>query len=297
MKTLVALAAVLVLLSACRPARTAQSSPTRESELQNSLLWKVVKPGAQDTSYLFGTFHVFCKEDIARLAIVDSVMARVSSVYFEVDMSDASLPLKMLSLVQMQGNNKISDLVPAEGYARLGKYFKDSLGVNISMFNGMKPMMLQALLYPKMVPCAQSTSVDGELLNIANRRKLPIRGLESIEFQAGIFDSIPYKAQAVELVNAIDSLPFYKDEFERMYRSYKNEDLDAVAAMMNERESSLTGNLDILLYNRNKKWVQELKDVFPGTAVLVAVGAGHLPGRDGLIDLLRREGFLVIAAR
>ena len=49
-----------------------------------------------------------------------------------------------------------------------------------------------------------------------------------------------------------------------------------------------------LIYERNANWVEELKKITPSTSVLVAVGAGHLPGEKGVISLLKKEGFTVV---
>ena len=50
---------------------------------------------------------------------------------------------------------------------------------------------------------------------------------------------------------------------------------------------------DILLNNRNYNWVEKLKKLMPGKSLVVAVGAGHLPGDKGVINLLRKAGFTV----
>jgi len=50
---------------------------------------------------------------------------------------------------------------------------------------------------------------------------------------------------------------------------------------------------DILLYNRNRNWIVKLKDLLPRKSMVIAVGAGHLPGENGVINLLRKEGFKV----
>jgi uncharacterized protein len=55
----------------------------------------------------------------------------------------------------------------------------------------------------------------------------------------------------------------------------------------------VSGYLDLLLYGRNRKWVKMMKDILPAHALLFAVGAGHLPGKQGLLALLQIEGYTV----
>ncbi len=50
---------------------------------------------------------------------------------------------------------------------------------------------------------------------------------------------------------------------------------------------------EVLLYQRNRNWVAKLKDLMPAKSLLVAVGAGHLPGDKGVINLLRKAGYTV----
>jgi uncharacterized protein YbaP (TraB family) len=53
----------------------------------------------------------------------------------------------------------------------------------------------------------------------------------------------------------------------------------------------MAGFTDVLLYHRNQNWVKKLKSLLPDKSLVIAVGAGHLPGEKGLINLLRKEGF------
>ena len=62
---------------------------------------------------------------------------------------------------------------------------------------------------------------------------------------------------------------------------------------MSDDDDGLGHYQDILIFNRNKNWVQKLKKIMPERTVVVAVGAGHLAGEKGVIKLLRKEGYTV----
>jgi uncharacterized protein YbaP (TraB family) len=132
-----------------------------------------------------------------------------------------------------------------------------------------------------------------ELIKVVKEYHKQIKGLETIQFQASIFDSIPYDFQAKELLKNIDSLSEMKDEFNTMVKMYKEQRMDTLAQLMNESEFSDDKYGKILLVNRNRNWVHKLDQIMKRTSVFVAVGAGHLPGKDGLINLLREMGYTV----
>ncbi|HXD76514.1 MAG TPA: TraB/GumN family protein, partial [Puia sp.] len=123
--------------------------------------------------------------------------------------------------------------------------------------------------------------------------KKPINGLETAAFQAGLFDSIPYKKQAKELVDYIDSADQNKKITQQLAGLYRNQDLDGIEALSEKDDPGMEKYMDMLLYNRNRKWARELDTLLPGKSLLIAVGAGHLPGKKGVIELLRKEGYTV----
>ncbi|HQY11905.1 MAG TPA: TraB/GumN family protein, partial [Ferruginibacter sp.] len=128
---------------------------------------------------------------------------------------------------------------------------------------------------------------------LAKENKKELLGLETLAFQASVFDSIPYEAQAVELLKTIDSLQRSKRFFDSMVSAYKNQDMAAMERMMNDKDYGMEDKQDMMLDNRNRNWVGQLKTIMHKDPVFVAVGAGHLPGQAGLIALLRKEGFVV----
>ncbi len=147
------------------------------------------------------------------------------------------------------------------------------------------------MLYPKMLPCKTMTGVEEELMKIAKASKKEIKGLETMAFQASVFDSIPYTVQAKELLKSIDSMNQYRVYFDTMVQVYKSQQLDKIEAQFSKSEFGMEDNQDILLDNRNKNWVGQLKNIMPKQPVFIAVGAGHLVGVKGLVSLLKQEGY------
>lgn len=274
---------------------SAQSAPAslKTNASDNTLLWEVSGKGLPKPSYLFGTFHLLCRDDIRLSNALKQSVQNAAEVYLELDMDDPSMILSSLTLMTMKGNKKLKDLYTEAEYKRVVDYFKDSMQTPIYLFQTMKPFFLVALLYPKMMPCPTVSSVEDEIMKLAKQNGKEIKGLETMAFQASVFDSIPYEEQAAELLKSIDSMALSKKYFDSMVTAYKEQRINELESLMKNEDFGMETNQDILLDKRNKNWVEQLKTIMKKEPVFVAVGAGHLPGETGLIALLRKEGYKV----
>lgn len=259
----------------------------------NTLLWKVSGKDLKKPSFLFGTFHLLCKEDINISDPLRRAINDVDTIYMEMDMDDPTVMLSGMMYMNMKDGKTLKDLYTPEEYKKLEAYFSDTLKMPMMLFQKAKPYFLVALLYPRMMDCATPSGVEQEIIKIAKKAKKEINGLETMQLQASVFDSIPYEWQAKELMNNIDSFPKYKLEFADMVQMYKNQQMDSLEKMMTKSELGGEEYSEFLLGNRNRNWVHQLNSIMKKSSVLVAVGAGHLPGKDGLVELLRKEGYSV----
>lgn len=257
----------------------------------NTLLWEVSGNGLKQHSYLFGTFHLMCKGDILISEQLKKAIGNTTTVYMELDMDDPAVMIGGLLMMNMKGGKKLKDLYTEAEYNKLASFFKDTLRMPLTFLERTKPYFLVAMLYPKMMPCKTVSGVEEELMKLAKAQQKEIKGLESMEFQSSVFDSIPYEEQAKELLKSIDSLYAHSKYFDTMVNVYKNQQLSAMEQLFTKSEFGLEEHQDILLDNRNKNWVGQLKTLMPKQPVFVAVGAGHLVGSNGLIALLKKEGY------
>lgn len=259
----------------------------------NTLLWQVSGNNLKNPSYLFGTFHLLCKEDIYFGEQLKQAISRSKEVYMELDMDDPATMMGGVLYMNMKNGKSLSDLYSPEDYEKLKTYFSDSLKVPLGLLSKAKPFFLIALLYPRMMNCTSPAGVEEELMKIAKAQKKEIKGLETIQFQASVFDSIPYEWQAKELLKNIDSFSFYKKEFDKMVSFYKAQKLDSMGRAMKMEDTASDKYNNLLLIDRNKNWVAQLKKIMAEEPVFVAVGAGHLMDTTGLIALLKKEGYKV----
>lgn len=291
MKSVIIIFSCCIFFFGCKS--QSNKSLAKKNNDNNTLLWQVSGKYLKKPSYLFGTFHLLCKDDIKFSEQLKNSLRTADEVYMEMDMDDPSTMLSGLLYMNMKDGKKLKDLYTADEYKKVESYFSDSLGMPMMMFQSIKPYFLVAMLYPKMMNCNTASGVEEELMKLSKENKKEIKGLETMQFQASVFDSIPYEWQAKELLKNIDSFSIYKKEFDTMILEYKNQQLSAMEKLLAKSEFGSDKYEDILLTKRNINWVDQLKSIMQKESVFVAVGAGHLVGEKGLISLLRKEGYTV----
>jgi hypothetical protein len=203
----------------------------------------------------------------------------------------------------MQGDQSLVDLLSEEDYDMVKKYFTEEINsqeaqMTFGMAQKWQPMLLQSLLYKEMIEGAVKM-YEMELTGMARKADMSFGGLETVADQMAIFNTIPYKEQAeglVEMILNIKKGESGANEFAKMVEKYKEQDVDGMLTAM-QGDLDEMGNQDAMLDNRNKKWIPQIAEMSKEMSVFYAVGAGHLGGKNGVIRLLRKEGFKVVAVR
>ena len=263
----------------------------------NTLLWKISGNGLEKPSYLFGTIHMLCADDAVLSKNMKKIIEDCDEVYFEVDMDNLFEMVGAMNKMKMKGDTTLKDLLTEEEYDKVKAYFdfKGSM-LPFSVLETYKPMLAASTLQEGAMPCDNTAMMEQVIMQEAKIYKKKINGMETMSYQAGVLDSIPYKLQAQQLLSYIETAG--KDsigdkQMEDMFKAYNNQDLQKLEELMIETDAGMAGFTDILLYHRNQNWVKKLKTLLPQKSILVAVGAGHLPGEKGVINLLRKEGYKV----
>jgi len=265
-------------------------------ELEKSLLWKISGNGLNKPSYLFGTIHLTC--DTSLDANTLNALEATEQLYLELDMDDKSIQMQMMKLMMMKDGAKLSTLLSPEDFKILDEFMKKNLNMSVKMFDSFKPFMISSMLFPKMLDC-KSKSVESELMKITKEQNEEIFGLEIAEDQMKVFDEISYQDQAEELLKTVkDNLEKDKKEFQEMITIYQNKDIEGMLKIMSDSDNKITSeNQDILLNDRNKKWIPIMIKIIKDKPTFFGVGAGHLAGEEGVIKLLRKKGYKVEAVQ
>ena len=295
----------LIMGPACKTAQKVTYSPDRLVPQDKALLWKISGNGLKKPSYLYGTIHIIPREDFKLSEATQRAFDQSKRIAYEIDlkvMMNLRSQFSLMSKSLMAGGKTLKDLLSPEDYAFVhGKLEKK--GLPPSMLERMKPMFVSTMLgsgddAPNLAGDGDMTSVEMEFHQMAKRRKMESAGLETAEYQMAVFDSIPYQVQADLLVKSLraesenDGKPG-ESEMDKMIAMYKSQDINAMQSMIGDEGEGLGKYEELLLTRRNRNWIPVMGRLMREKITFFAVGAGHLGGPEGVVALLRKEGYRV----
>lgn len=265
--------------------------------LPNALLWKITGNGLTKPSYLYGTIHIIGADDYFVTPETRAALDSAEEVTFEVDMDKMTNPLRQLSMLRkavMPKGITLSSLLTTEEYRAVESHFAKQ-GLNLQSLERIKPLFLSAMATGEggTLQDGSMKSYEMEFYKIAEDADKKVSGLESMAYQLSMFDSIPYEAQAQMLYQSIKENKQTELQYKRMVRCYKNQDLTCLQREMEDEDGGMGNYTDLMLGQRNRNWIPIMSEQMKKKRSFFAVGAGHLPGPQGVITLLRKAGFTV----
>ena len=272
---------------------------------QAQLLWKVSGNGLGRPSYIFGTHHMAPATMIDQIKGMDQAISACDVVVGEVEKDSLTSPEVQARMAQdmiAPLDSTLNKLLTTEEYSIVEKVFNKyfgAMGVKLSQMKNLKPSaistQMQAMQALKYFPSFDATNlIDVAVQTRANDAGRPSVGLESVQEQIDLLFNGPLMEQAKGLVESCKQDEFFQVQSAALVDAYMAQDLDKILTVMTD--ATMGGSdeaMDALIYNRNRAWVVKLIEMMPERACLVCVGAGHLPGDQGLIQLLRNEGYTV----
>jgi uncharacterized protein YbaP (TraB family) len=278
-------------MTACSPA-----SKTSAPVATNTLLWRISGKNLSKPTYIFGTMHMLCADDIQLSDSLKQAIRGADKVYLELDMDDMMQVLGAMSHMTMRNDTTLADLLTAEEYKKVKSFFQENSGlIPFTMLEKFKPLLIESMILKETATCDNMIVMEQLVMEAARENNKEIKGLETMDFQLGIFDRIPYKLQAEQLVKMVENAGHDGDdkEMKELTEAYRQQQLDIMDDLTKKEDMGIQNFTDLLLYNRNADWANKLAGLMPANSLVVAVGAGHLPGEKGVLNLLRKAGYRV----
>ena len=275
-----------IFLSACGLVAAAQDTDSRP------ILYEISKPGSSETSYLFGTMHV---SDSAVTRVLEEVFPYVSKCNVfsgELDLTDVEMDMTLTGTMFLQ-DTTLQGLYSEEEYQQVQTFVIDKLGPAGSMAMMMKPMWISMSIVQQEMVVDPAEVIDMRLQLKAEEQQLAIEPLETMAEQVKAINDIPLADQAQALLEFALDYDKQMSMSEDLTEKYIEGDLEGMFAIYNSErfsdqiELSLINHRNQVMYDRLSVKLKEGKKVF------CAVGALHLPGEQGLIQLLSENGFSV----
>jgi uncharacterized protein YbaP (TraB family) len=274
----------------------------------NGLLWKVEKPGVAP-SFLFGTMHltdprVIDLTDAARTAYTEAgtVVIETTDILDQSKMVEAMM--KRPDLMMYTGAETLTSGLPADKAAAIEAALKDR-GIPPASVQKMKPWMLAATLALPACEMARKAAglpvLDVKLAADAGADGKPVEGLESMIDQLEAMASLPADFHVDGLIATLDMADQIDDVFETMVTLYEREQIGMIwplfrTVLPQEDASGYEAFERVMIDTRNETMLRNALPHLDAGSAFIAVGALHLPGEKGLVEMLRRAGYMVSPA-
>jgi uncharacterized protein YbaP (TraB family) len=269
----------------------------RAPHVARPALWEVSDPDT--TIYLFGTIHLLPVDLKWRTPAFDQAVSQAQQLVVEtiVDQQNPqSIVAAEAQLGFKQGLPPITQRVPPAQVAKLRAAIAKT-GAPEQVFNQMKTWLAAITLLAAQFKDMGLHGKDGpeEILRqqFLSAQK-PIGELETNVEQFTYFDRMSEKSQRELLLGALEPQASTDKEFGGMLSSWSKGDVNGIAVTFNRELSQSSEIRNLLLQQRNANWARWIGARMgqPGT-VLVAVGAGHLAGKDSVVEKLKSDGYKV----
>jgi len=264
---------------------------TFSQEVSSSLLWEIKGKKVKTPSYLFGTMHLIPQEDFLFPKSLQEKVINSDLLIMEIGgLSEQMSAVKFLLL----DSGNLFDYFTAIQQDSLFLYFETELNESKesvkAKYGGMKPLVLLQLLTQNAFG-ENPSSYEMSLEAIARKNNVPIEGLETIEEQIGFFDKLSMSEQVEMVMSSLRHSASSKEEMEKLIESYLSQNVDSIASLITNAEVGTDLFEEQFLTQRNIDWIPAIKNHLRKSSCFIAVGAGHLGGEKGIIQLLREEGY------
>ena len=264
------------------------------------LVWKISGNGIKKPSYILGTHHgcpfTYCDSIPGLMKAfdkVDHIIGEINMIEFA-EMSPERMQ-KMQAMMMMPADTSLLSLFSTEEAAKVNEWLGKKMEASIEMLSVMKPMTIMVTVQNKemmeVIPeIATMTTIDKYMQTLGQRKGKTIGELETADYQMELLYGNSLEEQADALLEMIDHGDS-KGLLQQLTNAYKSQNLDTLWKVFQEQ---MTGyEYDAIVKVRNLNWEQQMKELLPQQTTLFVVGAGHLPGEYGMINLLREAGYKV----
>jgi uncharacterized protein len=267
------------------------------AEQGHHILWSI--QGKHNTVYLLGSMHLLRPADSALPAEVMQDYAAARSLVMELDLSEEDppkLPGPAPALADLPANLTLAKVLGPKLNAQLQTHAA-ALGLDVKGLQHFQPwvvvLILDQLELAKLGYDADS-GVDMQLLHRAQADHKPVVGLETTDEQYGFFAHLSIREQRQYLRAALQDEEDNPNETDELFQAWQRGDTAALEKLLQQGADEAPEIYRLLTVDRNRRWLPKITQLLnDDTDYLVVVGALHLVGRYGLVDLLQSQGFLL----
>ena len=261
-------------------------------------VWRMTGPNGAEVT-LLGSMHVLRQSDYPLPASVDSLIDRSQRIVMELDLDDVDAAAQqrvILATATLPPGTVLENVVDERVYAQVAQSAA-ALGLGLKLLERFEPWFLAVTLLDlglRKWGFQPERGIEQYVLGRAQQTDKEIVGLETLEFQIGIFDSLSRQSQQAMLEQTLAELDEAETALRTMVEAWRDGELESLSAELLDDFDEFPGLYETLVLRRNRSWVPALERMLAdGQRHLVVVGALHLVGDDSVIELLQARGHAV----
>ncbi|PWH87189.1 TraB/GumN family protein [Brumimicrobium oceani] len=259
----------------------------------NSLLWEITGKKVKSPSYIFGTMHLIPNDDFL---FPETLQEKVkTSDILVMEIGGLSEQLQAMQLMMLDSGTMF-DYFSEEQLDSIFTYTKENLGFEEEQmrmaFGKMKPFVL-VQLFTKDAFGANPQSYEMSLEKIAKTNDVEILGLETVEEQMSFIDNLSDKDQVNMIMEALRAEDNGAEEMTKLVDIYLSQDINKIYEFAVTSDMSSPEFEEDFLNKRNQNWIAPIQKIIKKKTAFIAVGAAHLGGPQGVIELLKAEGYIL----
>lgn len=271
---------------------TAAERPTAQ---EKNFLWKI--RSNKNTVYILGSAHFLKKENYPLKPAIEQAYTNTKKLVLEIDLQNAAQE-KSQGLILQRGlyddGRTLQRAVSREIFSLVEKRAQE-FGLPVAALDRFKPwsaaMTLLALKLNKL-GFDQKYGVDWHFFERAKGDQKDVLGLETFEYQIGIFDQMSPADQEQMLGRTLKDLDLLEKDLDRLIQAWLAGNVKTMEALLLESFREYPKMYEKLLVDRNRHWLPHIENYLSQSEpYLIVVGAAHLVGKDGLIELLKERGY------
>jgi len=260
-------------------------------------LWKA--QGASNVVYLLGSIHLLQATNYPLPAVIESAFSNSQIAVFETDidkMDDPSQQMAMLGKIMLPQGQTLKQNLSSNAYESLSQHATE-LGLPMPILEQYRPaaaIMTVEVMELTTLGADPEFGVDKHFMKLARDGGKRVIPLETPDFQIGLLTGFTREEENLLVEKSLEDIDNEKKLFGDMVAAWRNGDSAGLEKMLNDLRKEAPSIFKKLVSDRTASWIPEFEKLLQGSQnAIVIVGAGHLVGPDGAVELLRKKGVKV----
>ena len=276
------------------------------------LLYSISKKGASHKSYIIGTYHFappsFCDSIPGLWKVLDDVQQVCGELVMSEVVNEDNL-MKMQNAMMLPEGTTLKSLLTDEEMGRVNTLCKEIMGMDFTnplvadqlgkLTPGALNQQLTVLLYLRKTPNFNPNSaIDSHLQALALEKGKTVLGFETVDEQIEVlFKSQSLERQKTLLMCFVDNRDYMMQQTDDLTSAYFRQDLESIKTLTDEKFDDACDSTEeeeeTLIYGRNANWAKKMPAMMQDKNTLFVVGAAHLVGEKGVLQIMRDAGYVV----